>query len=142
MRVGACRFGLWYVIVHWTENTVYRIRFSRTGEEGPVPPSIRLYLSGKTRMIDLESVATHGPATFAQIYREVQKVPYAETATYGEIAKRVGTGSRVVGRAMSHNPTPLVIPCHRIVGTRSLGGFSSGLELKIALLELEKEHRG
>jgi methylated-DNA-[protein]-cysteine S-methyltransferase len=141
MRVGACRFGLWYVVVYWSENTVYRIRFSRTGEEGSVPPSIRLYLSGKAQAIDLESIATQGPAMFAQIYREVQRVPYAEIATYGEIAKRVGTGPRVVGIAMAHNPTPLVIPCHRIVGARTLGGFSSGLELKIALLELEKEHR-
>jgi methylated-DNA-[protein]-cysteine S-methyltransferase len=141
MRVGACRFGLWYVSVHWDENTAYKVRFSPSGEEGPVPSSIRLYLSGKTREIDLESVATRGASTFAHVYREVRKVPYAETATYGEIAKRVGTGPRVVGMAMAHNPTPLVIPCHRIVGTRSLGGFSPGIALKIALLKLEQEHR-
>jgi methylated-DNA-[protein]-cysteine S-methyltransferase len=141
MRVGTCRFGLWYVCVHWDENTVYRVIFSTTGEEAPVPSSIRLYLIGKTRMIDLESVALGGTSMFARVYREVTKVPYAETATYGEIAKRVGTGPRVVGMAMAHNPTPLVIPCHRIVGARSLGGFSSGLALKKALLALEQEHR-
>jgi methylated-DNA-[protein]-cysteine S-methyltransferase len=141
MRVGSCRFGLWYVIVYWDENTVYRVRFSTTGEESPIPSSIRLYLTGKTRKIDQESVAVGGPSMFARVYREVAKVPYAETATYGEIAKRVGTGPRVVGMAMAHNPTPLVIPCHRIVGARSLGGFSSGLALKKALLALEQEHR-
>lgn len=141
MIIGACRFVLWYVVVHWDENTVYRIKFSRTGEEGLVPLPIRMYLSGKTQAINLESVATQGQSIYARIYREVRKVPYAETATYGEIARIVGTGPRVVGLAMAHNPTPLVIPCHRIVGTRSLGGFSSGIDIKIALLELEKKHQ-
>jgi methylated-DNA-[protein]-cysteine S-methyltransferase len=138
LKIGAGRFGLWYVQVHWSENTVYRIRFSRTGEEAAIPPSIRMYLSGKTRDIEMESVATQGMSTFAQIYREVKRVPYAKTATYGEIARTVGTGPRVVGIAMARNPTPLVIPCHRIVGSRSLGGFTPDLTLKSALLDLER----
>jgi methylated-DNA-[protein]-cysteine S-methyltransferase len=141
MKIGACRFGLWYVSIHWEGNTVYRVRFSRTGKESPVPSSLLLYLTGRSRQIDLESVALQGTHTFAQIYREVRDVPYGETATYGEIAKRVNTGPRVVGMAMAHNPTPLIIPCHRIVGARSLGGFSSGVALKTALLALEQEHR-
>jgi methylated-DNA-[protein]-cysteine S-methyltransferase len=141
MKVGTCRFGLWYVIVHWEGNTVYRVRFSRYGEESPVPPSIRLYLAGRTREMELESIATRGTEMFAQIYREVRKVPYAGTATYGEIAKKVGTGPRVVGMAMARNPTPIIIPCHRIVGARGLGGFSSGLALKSALLEMERNSR-
>ncbi len=139
MNFGTCRFGLWYVSIDWNENIAYRVRFSRTGEEAPVPPSLRLYLAGRVRQIELESIATRGDTVFARVYREVQKVPYAETATYGEIAKRVGTGSRVVGMAMARNPTPIIIPCHRIVGARSLGGFSSGLALKKALLRLEHD---
>jgi methylated-DNA-[protein]-cysteine S-methyltransferase len=138
MNEGAGRLGLWYVYVHWSENTVYRVRFSRTGEESPLPASIRLYLSGKSKEIELESVATCGSSTFAQIYREVRKVPYGQTATYGEIAKKVKTGPRVVGIAMARNPTPLIIPCHRIVGARSIGGFTPGLTLKTMLLELEQ----
>ncbi len=141
MRVGTCRFGLWYVTVHWDDKTAYRIRFSCTGEESPVPVSVRLYLAGKAQEIDLESVALRGNSTFARIYREVREVPYGKTATYGEIAKRVGTGPRVVGMAMARNPTPLVIPCHRILGARSIGGFSSGLALKRDLLALEQDHQ-
>jgi len=138
IRVGTCRYGLWYVDIHWSKNTVYRVRFSRIGEEAPVPLSFRLYLSGKTKKIGMESIATSGTSTFARIYREVMQVPYGETATYGEIGRRASTGPRVVGIAMARNPTPLVIPCHRIVGARSLGGFTPSLTLKQELLNMER----
>lgn len=52
---------------------------------------------------------------FAKIYREVQKIPYGQTRTYGEIAQAVGTTPRVVGFALHCNPSPKTIPCHRIV---------------------------
>ena len=68
------------------------------------------------------------------------EIPYGEVKTYGWLARRAGRprGARAAGQAMSRNPIPLVIPCHRViaVGDR-LGGFGGGLEMKRALLSLE-----
>ncbi len=138
---GSCRFGLWFVNVSWNEAFVYRVRFSTTGTDGPVPAPIREYCAG--RPADFSALSSNAFFTmgevYADIYREVQAVPYGMTATYGEIAERAGTGPRVVGQAMARNPTPLVIPCHRIVGARGIGGFSPSVEIKEALLAMEKK---
>ncbi len=75
---------------------------------------------------------------------EVSKIPYGETASYGEIARRMGkpSASRAVGSANATNPLPLVIPCHRVVaGDGSLGGYGGGLKMKKWLLDLEKANR-
>ncbi len=74
------------------------------------------------------------------VLEEVCRVPYGKTASYGAIARRVGhpRSARAVGRAMAANPLPLVIPCHRIIGSGgSLTGFGGGLALKKELLRLE-----
>jgi methylated-DNA-[protein]-cysteine S-methyltransferase len=76
---------------------------------------------------------------YNRIYRAVRDVPYGKTATYGEIAVKVSTSPRVVGQAMARNPTPLVIPCHRIVAAHGIGGFSPSVEIKEALLAMEKK---
>ncbi len=60
---------------------------------------------------------------------------------YGEIAAQVGTSPRAVGRAMARNPTPLVVPCHRIVAANGIGGFSPALEIKELLLVQERKGR-
>jgi methylated-DNA-[protein]-cysteine S-methyltransferase len=78
----------------------------------------------------------------AVISRAVRKVGYGETATYGEIAEAVGTSPRAVGQAMARNPTPLVIPCHRIVSKNGLGGFTPSVEIKRELLAMERSVRG
>ncbi|MDD1671812.1 MAG: MGMT family protein [Methanomicrobiales archaeon] len=138
VREGACRFDLWYVQVNWEGSTVYRVRFMKSGQEAPVPSAILRYLAGRTRGIPgLSSIATKGSSVYAAIYREVSLVPYGTTCTYGEVAARVGTSPRTVGQAMARNPTPLIIPCHRIVASRGLGGFTPSVELKMALLEIE-----
>lgn len=137
---GSCRFGLWYVHVTWQDNLVYRVRFARNRLDGPVPEEILRYCAGRpTDLSTLESVATEGDSTFARIYSAVRAVPCGETATYGEIARRVGTVPRVVGSAMARNPTPIVVPCHRIVAKTGLGGFSPDLEIKKDLLAMERQ---
>ena len=136
---GSCRLGLWHVHVYWNGDTVSRIRFSRTGIEGSVPLLIRQYCAGKP--IDLRSfasIAIQGDTPYSRIYRAVQEIPYGKTATYGEIARRVGTSPRAVGQAMARNPTPLVIPCHRVVAATGIGGFSPAVEIKELLLAMEK----
>ncbi len=139
---GSCRLGLWHVHVYWTGDTVSRIRFSRTGIEGSVPLLIRKYCAGKS--VDLRAFATiaiEGDTPYSRIYRAVQEIPYGQTATYGEIARQVGTSPRAVGQAMARNPTPLVIPCHRVVAAKGLGGFSPDTGIKELLLAMEKKNR-
>ena len=137
---GSCRLGLWFVHVHWAGGTVYGVRFSKTGIYGPVPPLIRQYCSGKpVNPVSLDSTALQAGGIHARIYHVVRKIPYGRTMTYGEIASLTGTAPRVVGQAMAHNPTPLVIPCHRVVGVRGIGGFTPSPEIKEMLLAMEKK---
>ncbi len=142
VKRGVCRFGLWFVHIEWEGGTVFRVWFSRTGEESPVPRSLRFFLNGRaTGMADLSSIATRGESAYARIYRDVREIPYGTTCTYGQVAERAGTVPRVVGNAMARNPTPLIIPCHRVVGATGLGGFTPSVEIKRALLELERRNR-
>lgn len=136
---GSCRFGLWFVHVWWNGDTVYQVRFATTGLFGPVPPLIQKYCSGQSvDLVPLQSVATIPDTVSSRIYRAVREVPYGATAAYDEIARCVGTSPRVVGQAMARNPTPLVVPCHRIVAAHGIGGFSPSVEIKEALLAMEK----
>jgi len=72
-----------------------------------------------------------------KVLKEVRKIPYGETITYKELAERVRSSPRAVGQALKRNPVPVIIPCHRVVAKNGLGGFSSGIEVKQKLLELE-----
>ena len=137
---GSCRLGLWHVQVYWSGDVVHRVRFSTTGIEGDVPPVIRLFCAGRAADLrPLASIAIHGDNMYSRIYRAVQQIPYGKTATYGEIAGLVGTAPRVVGQAMARNPTPLIIPCHRVVAADGIGGFSPDIGIKEFLLAMEKK---
>lgn len=75
-----------------------------------------------------------------RVWAELEQIPYGETASYGEVARRVGapTASRAVGAANGRNPIAIVVPCHRVIGADgSLTGFGGGLECKQRLLDLE-----
>ncbi|MDI6866714.1 methylated-DNA--[protein]-cysteine S-methyltransferase [Methanoculleus sp.] len=136
---GSCRFGLWHVHVSWEGNLVYRVRFARQGIEGPVPEEIRRYCAGRpARLADLQSIATAGGGVYPRIYRAVREIPCGETTTYGEVARTVGTAPRLVGLAMSRNPTPIVVPCHRVVAKTGIGGFSPDPAIKEELLTMER----
>jgi methylated-DNA-[protein]-cysteine S-methyltransferase len=137
---GSCRFGLWFVHVWWNDETVYQVRFARTGLPGSVPDLIRQYCAGHAvNLSRLNSIVIQEDTVYSRIYRAVQQVPFGSTSTYGEIARIVGTSPRVVGQAMARNPVPLVVPCHRIVAADGIGGFSSPVEIKEALLSMEKK---
>jgi methylated-DNA-[protein]-cysteine S-methyltransferase len=78
------------------------------------------------------------------VWREIARVPYGQTITYGELARAVGgtANPRAVGFATGHNPVSVAIPCHRIVGANgSLTGYAGGLDKKSALLTLESRRR-
>ena len=74
------------------------------------------------------------------VWQALLAVPYGKTVTYGDIARAIGRprASRPVGGAVGKNPLPIIVPCHRVIGSdRSLTGFAGGLDTKIRLLELE-----
>lgn len=97
------------------------------------------YFAGSRRAFDLP-LAPAGGGFFLRVWRETSAIPYGETSTYGEIARAVGhpDGARGVGRAMARNPIPIIVPCHRVVGSNgALVGYGGGLERKRLLLDLE-----
>jgi O-6-methylguanine DNA methyltransferase len=99
------------------------------------------YLRGRPLEWD-GSIDLRGTSAFqSEVYSEVRRIPYGESATYGEIARRIGRPSsvRAVGNALHRNPLPLVVPCHRVLREGGgLGGFAGGTALKRRLLALER----
>jgi methylated-DNA-[protein]-cysteine S-methyltransferase len=71
-----------------------------------------------------------------EVWAELTRIPYGQTISYGELARRVGRpkGPRAVGQANGKNPIPIIVPCHRVVASNGLGGYAGGLPLKQALL--------
>ncbi len=82
----------------------------------------------------------HGTPFQQKVWAAMRKIPYGHTASYGDLAKSLGSAARAIGRSCGQNPLPILIPCHRVVGADGrLGGYSGGdgLETKTALLRLE-----
>ena len=102
-----------------------------------------LYFSGRLRNFALTSVA-RGTDFQRAVWKALRSIPYGETITYGELARRVGQPSaRAVGNAVGKNPISVVVPCHRVIGSNgSLTGYAGGLGKKRALLELEASALG
>lgn len=97
------------------------------------------YFAGKLRKFDLP-LAPYGTDYMKTIWRLLSQIPYGETRTYGQIAAQAGNpkAARAVGLANHHNPIPIIIPCHRVIGANGkLVGFAGGLDMKSQLLMLE-----
>ena len=97
------------------------------------------YFAGQRRDFELP-LAPPGTPFQRRVWTEMARIPFGATASYGALAREVGSVARAVGGACGANPIPIVIPCHRVVGTGgALGGFSGGAgpPTKRALLELE-----
>jgi methylated-DNA-[protein]-cysteine S-methyltransferase len=97
------------------------------------------YFSGKRRIFDLP-MRPEGSSFEQQVWNRLLEIPYGDTTSYGAIAIALGlsNGARAVGRANGANPIPIVIPCHRVIGSDgTLTGYGGGLPLKRILLELE-----
>lgn len=100
------------------------------------------YFAGQRKVFDLP-LNLSGTDFQVRVLEELQRIPYGETTSYGAIAKRIGRpkAMRAVGAANGRNPIPIVIPCHRVIGSGGdLTGFGGGLDVKAALLRLEAEH--
>lgn len=101
------------------------------------------YFSGSRQDFDLP-LAPAGTEFQRCVYDELQRIPYGSTISYAELAERIERPKavRAVGAANGQNPIPIVIPCHRVIGSDgSLTGFGGGLPIKRALLALEFENR-
>jgi methylated-DNA-[protein]-cysteine S-methyltransferase len=97
------------------------------------------YFGGSLREFHLE-LAPRGTPFQLSVWAALQRIPYGETLSYGELARRLGRphGARAVGLANGSNPLPVIVPCHRVIGADgSLTGFGGGLPIKRALLALE-----
>lgn len=100
------------------------------------------YFDGKRKSFDLP-LQLNGTEFQVSVLQALQNIPYGETVSYGEIAKRIGRpkAMRAVGAANGRNPIPIVVPCHRVIGSSGdLTGFGGGLDTKEALLRLEAEN--
>ena len=81
-----------------------------------------------------------GTAFQESVWQALTDIPYGETVSYGDIARAIGRprSARPTGGAVGRNPLPIIVPCHRVIGSdQTLTGFTGGLNIKIALLELE-----
>lgn len=107
-----------------------------------VKRQLAAYFDGSLQEFDLPLKPT-GTEFQLAVLDELRRIPYGETTSYGEVARRIGRPKavRAVGAANGRNPIPIVIPCHRVIGRNgALTGFGGGLDTKKALLRLEMEN--
>lgn len=95
------------------------------------------YFAGRLRTFDLPLAV--GEGTRAAFLRALIAIPFGETRTYGALATELGVSAQAVGQMCGANRMPILIPCHRVLGVSTLGGFSApgGIETKVALLRHE-----
>ena len=100
------------------------------------------YFAGKRKTFDIP-MRLEGTNFRKRVWAALAKIPYAQTMSYGELARAIGNSKamRAVGGANHNNPISIIIPCHRVIGANgSLVGYGGGLEKKEYLLALEQEH--
>ncbi len=115
--------------------------------ETPVPPvleeavcQLKEYFAGTRQTFELP-LNPGGTGFMKMVWKELQKIPYGETVSYKDIAAALNSpgAARAVGMANNRNPLPILIPCHRVVGKNgALTGYRGGLDMKRALLDLER----
>ncbi len=105
---------------------------------------LRAYFAGRLTEFDLP-LAPQGTEFQLCVWQELRGIPYGETISYAELARRIGkpNASRAVGMANSRNPISIIVPCHRVIGAdNSLTGYAGGLERKRMLLAHEAKNAG
>jgi methylated-DNA-[protein]-cysteine S-methyltransferase len=120
-------------------NSLNGATMTEGGEAEKAGREVELYFEGKLKNFQTRLDLSSGTPFQKSVWRELLKIPYGRVTTYGEIAKRVGNSraARAVGNAVGANPLPIIVPCHRVVATNGLGGYSGGIEVKKSLLRTE-----
>jgi methylated-DNA-[protein]-cysteine S-methyltransferase len=114
-----------------------------TQNEAPFWEAIRqlqAYFRGKRKEFDLR-LDLEGSAFQLRVWESLRAIPFGETVSYGELAQRIGQpkGARAVGLANGANPIPIIVPCHRVIGSNgNLTGYGGGISIKEKLLSFEK----
>jgi methylated-DNA-[protein]-cysteine S-methyltransferase len=132
-----------YLLVERSGEKVKRVRFSQVPplSRSDLAEEIVAYLEGKGPCPQAELDVADLTDFQKEIVAIVREIPRGRTLTYGEVAALSGRpkAARAVGRAMARNPFVVLVPCHRVIARRGLGGFSGGLDLKEKLLALERD---
>uniref|UniRef100_UPI001C863992 methylated-DNA--[protein]-cysteine S-methyltransferase n=1 Tax=Paractinoplanes polyasparticus TaxID=2856853 RepID=UPI001C863992 len=124
-------------------DTVVGVRFAaRPGPGGshPAVAQLEAYFAGELTDFSVPVEMPGGSEFERAVWGQIAKIPYGEMVTYGAIATALGDpgAARAVGTACNHNPIPVIVPCHRVVGAGGkMVGFGGGLDRKRKLLELE-----
>lgn len=109
----------------------------------PVVDQLQRYFHGEAVEFDVPlDLSAHTPF-LREVWEATHTIPYGETRSYAELAATVGRprAYRAVGRAMALNPVPIIIPCHRVIGSNGgLHGYGGGLDLKRRLLDMERRN--
>jgi methylated-DNA-[protein]-cysteine S-methyltransferase len=136
------------------ESGLRQINFPRNGKPADPDPEwkedasqfseikrqLQAYFAGELVDFNMQ-LAPEGTPFQQKCWDQLCKIPYGETISYGELARRIGNpnASRAVGLANGSNPIPIIIPCHRVIGSNGkLTGYGGGLPIKQKLLALEK----
>lgn len=128
---------------------ITELKFGSCGEDCPdavilkAKAELEEYFAGKRRSFTVP-LKPKGTPFQLSVWNALCEIPYGETASYGEIAERIGNkkACRAVGTANNRNPIAIIIPCHRVIGANgTLVGYASGLERKEFLLKLEAQRR-
>ncbi|HLK05819.1 MAG TPA: methylated-DNA--[protein]-cysteine S-methyltransferase [Candidatus Acidoferrum sp.] len=120
--------------VDWKEDAAFFVDVKR---------QLNAYFAGELKEFEIP-LLMEGTEFQKRVWKALQTIPYGETMSYGEVAKKIGEPKavRAVGAANGQNPIPIIVPCHRVIGSDgSLTGFGGGIENKKKLLELEKGQR-
>lgn len=131
-----------YLLVERSGPIVKRIYFSEdsAAEPSALAEDIIAYVEGRAPCPDVELDLSGFTEFQRRVIAAVRAIPRGQTLTYGEVALLAGRpgAARAVGQVMAANPFAILVPCHRVVARKGLGGFGWGLEVKKGLLEIER----
>ena len=121
---------------------VHKINGSKATEEHNIRKTVlemQRYLEGKLLKFSVRLDLSSGTPFQIKVWGKLLEIPYGKVITYKELAEQIGNikACRAVGNAVGANPIPIIIPCHRVVRTDGIGGYSSEIEIKKMLLSLE-----
>jgi len=121
------------------------LRFVRPGKQRmekktqDATNELERYFDGETIEFSLDVDISYSSPFEQKVLTETRKIKYGKTISYSELAEKIGSRAvRAVGNALGKNPIPIIIPCHRVVAKKGIGGYSEGIDIKTRLLELEQ----